>query len=94
MENEELLDALRQRMQTLAAKDLYKLRSRTVELNYADIKEHRGLRRFHSRGLRRVTGEIGAVVLAHNLLPVEHRVSDLRRGQSEREETPQVSWVA
>jgi len=33
MENEELLDALRERMNTLEAKALYKQRSRTVELN-------------------------------------------------------------
>src|SRR5262245_43439753 len=41
MENEELLDALRARMETDEARRLYKLRSRTVELNYADLKEHR-----------------------------------------------------
>jgi transposase len=37
MENEELLEALRERMQTEAAKKEYKLRSQTVELNYADL---------------------------------------------------------
>lgn len=68
MENEDLLDALRARMQTDEAKRLYKLRSQTVELNYADLKEHRGLRRFHCRGLRRVVAEVGVLVLAHNLL--------------------------
>jgi hypothetical protein len=74
MENEELLDALRQRMQTPAARKLYKQRSRTVELNFADLKEHRGLRRFHCRGLNRVTAEVASLVLTHNLLEVEtHR---------------------
>lgn len=71
MENEELLDALRQRMQTPEAQALYKQRSRTVELNFADLKEHRGLRRFHCRGLARVTAEVGSLVLTHNLLEVE-----------------------
>lgn len=71
MENEELLDALRQRMQTPDAQVLYKQRSRTVELNFADLKEHRGLRRFHCRGLDRVTAEVGSLVLTHNLLAVE-----------------------
>ncbi len=70
MENEELLDALRQRMQTPEARALYKQRSRTVELNFADLKEHRGLRRFHCRGLDRVKSEAGALVLTHNLLAV------------------------
>jgi transposase len=71
MENEELLDALRQRMQTPEAKALYQKRSRTIELNFADLKEHRGLRRFHSRGLARTTAEVGCLVLTHNLLAVE-----------------------
>lgn len=71
MENEELLDALRERMRTDEAKQTYKLRSQTVELNYADLKEHRGLRRFHGRGLNRVTAELGTQVLAHNLWHVE-----------------------
>jgi transposase len=73
LEHEELVDALRARMQTDEAKRLYKLRSQTVELNYADMKEHRGLRRFHGRGLQRVTAEIGSLVLAHNLLYVEEQ---------------------
>lgn len=71
MANEELLDALRERMQTDAGKALYRLRGRTVELNFADLKEHRGLRRFHGRGLRRVTAEVGALALTHNLLAFE-----------------------
>jgi transposase len=71
MENEELLDALRQRMQTPAAQALYKQRSRTVELNFADLKEHRGLRRFHCRGHDRATAEVSSLVLTHNLLAVE-----------------------
>jgi hypothetical protein len=68
IQNEELLDALRARMQTEEAKKLYRLRSRTVELCYADLKEHRGLRRFHGRGRSRARTEVGLLVLAHNLL--------------------------
>lgn len=71
MENEELLDELRQRMETQEAQTLYKQRSRTVELNFADLKEHRGLRRFHGRGFDRVTPEVGSLVLTHNLLAVD-----------------------
>jgi transposase len=74
IQNEELLDALRARMQTEEAKQLYRLRSRTVELSYADLKEHRGLRRFHGRGRTRAATEVGLLVLAHNLLCLEsHR---------------------
>jgi len=71
MENEGLLDALRQRMQAPAAKELYRLRSQTVELNYADLKEHRGIRRLHGRGLTRAAAEIGLFVLGHNLLELD-----------------------
>jgi hypothetical protein len=71
IQNEELLDALRARMQTEKAKQLYRLRSRTVELSYADLKEHRGLRRFHGRGQSRARTEVGLLVLAHNLLCLE-----------------------
>jgi transposase len=71
MDNEELLDELRARMQTDEAKNLYKLRSRTVELNFADLKEHRGLRRFHCRSIVRTKAEVGSLVLTHNLLAVE-----------------------
>jgi transposase len=93
MENEELLDALRARMETNAAKQLYKLRSRTVELNYADLKEHRGLRRFHGRGLQRAKAEAGALVLAHNLLFVQkqRRATRVTRAAAE---TPQVACAA
>jgi transposase len=94
MENEELLDALRQRMQAAQAKELYRLRSRTVELNFADMKEHRGMRRFHSRGLRRVTAEIGAVVLAHNLVHVAGHRCRPARDRPATEETPQTLSVA
>jgi transposase len=94
MENEELVEALRARMQTEAAKQLYKLRSRTVELNYADLKEHRGLRRFHCRGPRRVTAEAGALILAHNLLYVEAQRRRPVRDRPDNTEMPQTLCVA
>ena len=74
MEKEELLDELIQRMNTDEAKTLYKLRCRTVELNFADMKEHRGMRRFSCRELRRVRNDVAATVLVHNLLHV-HRAT-------------------
>jgi transposase len=89
MENEDLLDALRARMQTDDAKRLYKRRSQTVELNYADMKEHRGLRRFHCRGPHRARAEVGTLVLAHNLL----WVAEQRRAAREVQ-TPQTTCAA
>ena len=94
MENEELLDALRERMQDATAKQNYKLRSQTVELSYADLKEHRDLRRFHGRGLRRVTAEIGCLVLTHNVLYVESRTSRQPRTDPAGEEVSQTPCAA
>ena len=55
---------------TPEAKAIYKQRSQTVELRFADGKSHRGLRRFSGRGLKRVRIEVGLWVLSHNLLVV------------------------
>jgi transposase len=93
MKNEELLDELRERMGTDEAKELYKLRSRTVEQSFADLKEHRGLRRFHCRGRPRVRAEVGALVLTHNLLQLTAH-SDKRRQNPGEETLPQILSVA
>jgi len=69
-EHEELVETLQARMQTEPAKTLYRRRGQTVELGFADIKEHRGLRRFSGRGLVRARIEVGLVVLVHNVLEV------------------------
>lgn len=94
MENEELLDALRARMETSEAKRLYKLRSQTVELNYADLKEHRGLRRFHGRSLCRARAEVGLLVLAHNLVCLGTPRDRAARAGPENEEALQTLCVA
>lgn len=69
-EHEDLVEALKARMQSDAAKQLYKKRAQVVELGFADAKEHRGLRRFRGRGRARVRIEVGLLVLAHNALAV------------------------
>ena len=66
-EHEELIEALRARTATPAAKALYRLRSQTVERVNADWKQHRQLRRFSGRGLTRVRCQVALTVLAHNL---------------------------
>jgi hypothetical protein len=94
MEHEELLDDLRQRMQATEAKRLYKLRSQSVELDYADIKEHRAIRMLHSRGPQRVGAEIGSVILAHNLLAVANYERSRPRDGPKRDQLPQTLCVA
>jgi len=69
-EHEELIEALQQRMQTSEAKQLYKRRGQTVELCFADSKEHRQLRQLSGRGRKRARIEVGLLVLSHNALEV------------------------
>ncbi|HEV3083328.1 MAG TPA: IS1182 family transposase [Gemmataceae bacterium] len=74
-EHEDLIETLRERMQTAEAKALYRLRRQTVELVNADFKEHRKIRRFSGRGLKRAEAEIGLLVLVNNLLVCQEHTS-------------------
>ena len=65
-EHEQLVEALRARMETVEGKLLYSLRQQTVELGFADLKEHRQFRRFSGRGKSRARTEVGLLILAHN----------------------------
>ena len=71
-EHEELIQAHRVWMETVEARAVYRLRGQTIEIVFADVKEHRGLRRFSGHGLGRVRTEFALEVLLHNLL-VLHR---------------------
>lgn len=71
-EHEDLIQAHRAWMETAEAKTVYRLRGQTIEIVFADVKEHRGLRRFSGHGLARARTEFALEVLLHNLLVV-HR---------------------
>ena len=71
-EHEALVEAHRARMGTAEAKVLYRLRCQTVELGFADFKQHRSMRQFSGRGRSRAQRQVGLTVLVHNLLVV-HR---------------------
>ena len=58
----------------------------TIELVFADFKEHRGLRRFSGHGLERVRTEVALEVLVHNLL-VLHRFSSQKQHGKETKST-------
>ncbi len=77
-EGEESLERVRQRMAEPASQQVYKQRCRSVELGYADLKEHRGLRGFRGFGLQRVRAQAGLVILASNGLTI---VRTLQRRQ-------------
>jgi hypothetical protein len=72
--HEALVEAHQARMATVEAKGLYRLRGQTVELSFADLKEHRSLRRFSGRGLYRARRQVGLAVLVHNLLVVHRAI--------------------
>jgi transposase len=63
---DELWDDLRERMRADQSQAVYKLRKQTVERQIADLKEHRGLRRFTCYGLNRARIQVGLLILAHN----------------------------
>jgi transposase len=66
--DEALIERLRERMASAEAKAVYRRRRETVERSFADLKRHRGLDRFHGRGLERASTELGLHVLVHNLI--------------------------
>jgi hypothetical protein len=69
-EGEEALERLRERMAEPASQAVYKERGRSVELGYADVKEHRGLRVFRCFGIKRARAQAGLVILASNGLKI------------------------
>jgi hypothetical protein len=73
-EHEALVEAHRARMATAEAKSLYRLRGQTVELGFADFKQHRSLRHFSGRGPYRAQRQVGLTVLVHNLLVVHRAI--------------------
>ena len=75
-EHEHLVDELQSRMASVEGRMLYSLRSQTVELGFADLKEHRQLRRFTSWGTARARTTVGLLVLARNGLYVIKALSN------------------
>jgi hypothetical protein len=74
------------RLPTPEAKQLHKLRRQTIELRYADLKEHRPFRRFSGYGLFQARAETAASVLAYNLLLLGITSASL----AIRPETPEI----
>lgn len=70
-EHEGHIEALRERMQTAAGKQVYRLRKQTVERANADRKAHRGLRRLSGHGRRRADAQVGLTVLAYDWVTLE-----------------------
>jgi len=71
LEGQELIDAQRKKMADPAVQARYAIRGQSVELSFADAKAHRGLARFHGRGVNRAQTETGLLVLAQNLFKLD-----------------------
>lgn len=80
--HQDAIDELRERMDTLEAKLLYRHRGQTVERIYGDFKEHRGARRFRGRGIGRARVQYGLTVLGHNLR-IAHRLHQAKASEEE-----------
>jgi Transposase DDE domain len=91
-EGEEALERLEKRMAEPAGKQAYKQRGQTVELGYADLKEHRGLRVFRCFGRKRARAQAGLVILASNGLKIMAALQ--RRQRAEQAAAPQEKAVA
>lgn len=61
------------RLRTATGKALYKIRGRSVEPTFGQLKDRRGLRQFTTRGLDRVTTEFSLGCTVHNILKLINR---------------------
>lgn len=66
MVDEPQVEALRERMASESGKALYKKRKETIEREFADIKEHRGMTRFTGYGPRQAETQVGLLFLLAN----------------------------
>lgn len=66
--NISLKDRMERKLRTLAGRAVYKLRGKTIEPPFGQVKEARGFRRFLLRGLEKVRGEFGLIATTGNIL--------------------------
>ena len=78
---EDQVAAHRTKMETPAAKAISKTRGQIIERCFADLKEHRDLRRHTGRGLDRAKIDTGIAVLLHNLLTIHNYPATARQDQ-------------
>jgi hypothetical protein len=90
-EHDDLIQAHRAWMETAEAKTVYRLRGQTIEIVFADVKEHRGLRRFSGHGLARVRTEFALEVLLHNLLVLHRSLGQKHHAQASHLTTEDIA---
>lgn len=73
MVDEPMVEELRKRMASPEGKELYKRRKETIEREFAEVKEHRGMRQFSGYGQRQAETQVGLVVLLGNGKALQQR---------------------
>jgi transposase len=63
-----VIEQMREKLKTVAGREIYKQRKLIVEPVFGQVKEVRGFRRFSFRGLRKNRAEWALICLTHNLL--------------------------
>ena len=58
---------MQRKMETPEAQEIYKLRSKTVELPFANMKQNMHLTEFTTTGLKQVNTEFKLYTIGHNL---------------------------
>ena len=58
---------MQRKMETPEAQEIYKLRSKTVELPFANMKQNMHLTEFTTTGLKQVNTEFKLYAIGHNL---------------------------
>lgn len=71
---------MRRKLQMKRHFQRYKKREQSVEPVFGQIKEARGFRQFHLRGLEKVRGEWLLACTAHNLLKLHAAKMTLNKG--------------
>ena len=68
LEDQPLVEAQKEKMESDEGAESAKIRSRQIERRFGDSKLHRGGNQLHGRGLSRATAETGMMVVAQNIL--------------------------
>ena len=64
-------------METLEAQKIYKIRSKTAELPFANMKQNIHLTEFTTTGLKQVNTEFKLYTIGHNLKRIYNKINKL-----------------
>ncbi len=65
---------MQRKMETPEAQEIYKLRSKTAELPFANMKQKHALNRIHNNRLKQVNTEFKLYAIGHNLKRIYNEI--------------------